>query len=165
MVKLHSSSFWRLLHPVTHAMGYINLRPVFCLSTDMTDGIKQWKRHALSIQNDLVMKKNEVNRTCSFCCIACARSLLRAEGWMARQMMSNTIVANWLLAAEVTNKSYKTSDALGEAFRVKFCQGCPFWGANFQEKIKSMENSRNVKFTCFKFKLEHDQIIGEWNLI
>ena len=36
------------------------------VSTDMTDGIKKWKRRALSTQNDLAMKNTEVNRSIVF---------------------------------------------------------------------------------------------------
>ena len=34
------------------------------------------------------------------------------------------------------NKSYKTFEALGEAFRAKVCQQSTFWRARFLEKIR-----------------------------
>ena len=48
----------------------------------MTDGIKKWKRCALSTQSDLAMKKKtEVNRSSSFWCITRARIVFRTDGW------------------------------------------------------------------------------------
>ena len=45
----------------------------------MTDGIKKWKRHALSTQNYL-MKKNEVNRSSTFRCMVRDRILFWTDG-------------------------------------------------------------------------------------
>ena len=59
--------------------------------------MKNWKRRGFSKQNHRIMKKNEVNRSCSVCCIARTRVLLY------RQTMNSTLVANWLLAAKATN--------------------------------------------------------------
>ena len=62
-----------------HTVAYTKL---WSVSTHKTDGIKKWKRRALSTQNHLGMKKNEVNRSrSSFCCITHARILLQREGW------------------------------------------------------------------------------------
>ena len=69
------------------------------VSTDMIDGIKKWKRRALSTQNDLALKKTEVNWSSSFCCIARARIAFWMDGRMDRQTMSNAIVVDRLLAA------------------------------------------------------------------
>ena len=73
--------------------------------TDMTDGIKKWKRRALSTQNYLIMKINEVTQSSSFCCIARARILFQKEGQKGEQMMSNALEAKQLLAAKATTNS------------------------------------------------------------
>ena len=51
------------------------------VSTDMIDKIKKWKRRALSTQNDLIMKKSEINQSSSFCRINYARILLWMNGY------------------------------------------------------------------------------------
>ena len=62
----------------------------------MTDGITKWKRHALSTQNDLALKKKkEVNWLNTFCQLKIAfRMDRRMDGRMNGQTMSNVIVAD-----------------------------------------------------------------------
>ena len=45
------------------------------------------------------------------------------------------------------NKSYKTPEAPGEAFKAKFEQKSAIWKAGLGRKIISIESSRNIKFT------------------
>ena len=49
-------------------------------------------------------EKNEVNQSSSFCCITLTRMLFQTEALKHGQMMSNAIVADWMLAADATNK-------------------------------------------------------------
>ena len=67
----------------------------------MTDGIKKWKRHALSTQNDLALKQNEINWSSTLCCIASTRFAFPMDG----ETMSIGIVASQLLAAKATNNA------------------------------------------------------------
>ena len=45
------------------------------------------------------------------------------------------------------NKSYNRCETFGEAFRCKFWQKSAFWNADLQEKNKSIEASRSMKYT------------------
>ena len=70
---------------------------------DVIDGIKIWKRRALSTQNELIMKKqNEVNQCNSFYCIIRTRIFV-SDGWTERQMISNAIVT--LVASAANSQS------------------------------------------------------------
>ena len=88
------------MHAVANAMGYIKLLSLF---TDMTEGIKQWKRHALSTKNYLIMKKVKYVGPVVFAVSPWPELCIRrVEGWTAGQI-SNALVADRLLAAEVIN--------------------------------------------------------------
>ena len=67
--------------------------------------------------------------------------------WANNNMCFNyTSSINLKILCDNINSLWKTSKALWEAFRAKCCQKLAFWRANFQEKIKLMESSRNMKF-------------------
>ena len=83
-------------------MRYKKPSPVFLsVSTDMADGIKKWKRHTLSTQNDLALgKKRSTSVQYVFAVSPNPElSFRQTDG----QIMSNAIVADQLLAAEATN--------------------------------------------------------------
>ena len=47
----------------------------------------------------------------------------------------------------IKNKSYKTSEVLGEDFRPNLGTNLHFRGLTFERNIKSLESSNNMKFT------------------
>ena len=70
--------------------------PLSCLSvlTDITDGIKKWKRHALSAKNYLIMKNENKIKKIGQVVFAVLSAPEFCYGWKVGQMTSNTTVAN-----------------------------------------------------------------------